>query len=201
MKLHLGCGGKYLNGYINIDIDIPGHYLAEDRPDLVKQNRVTLETYYDPKITREDIQNYQIPKQEVVADMFADILSLDLPLHFADNSLEEIRMMQVFEHLSYKEGEKLLLIFYKLLKPGGKVHLDIPDLQQTAKRFVNAKTKKDKDWFRRLLYGSQRNPFGFHKAMYTKESIKELLENCDFTNISYTPNIHFYPAFGVEGTK
>ena len=89
----------------------------------------------------------------------------------------------------------------QLLKPGGIVHIDIPDLDGTIEGYYKAKSQEDKDWYTRLLFGSQKNKFGFHKAMYSKDSIKRLLKEVGFKKITFLPNIHIYPAFAVEAIK
>lgn len=196
-RLHLGNGTIYLQDFINIDLQLDHHYLALVRPDLVDKNITTVDNYYKEDVTQETIENKSRQFREVVCDMFADIR--DLP--FAEESIDEIRSVQVFEHFSYQEGEKLLDHWYKLLKPGGKVHIDIPDLDGTIQLYNNAKTSDDVNWAVRLLFGSQKNNVGVHKGMYTKDMIKVLLKQHNFKDITFGENIHFYPAFSVEGTK
>jgi predicted SAM-dependent methyltransferase len=197
-KLHLGCGTVYLKDYINVDAKIPGiSFLAKDRPDLVKINQTTTDNYYKNKVNRKDIETKKFEEKLIVVDKFADIRKLP----FKPNSLSEIRLVQVFEHFSYKEGEELLKTWYKLLAHGGMVHLDIPDLEETIMGYAKAKTQKDKDWYTRLLFGSQKNEYGFHKGMYSKATIKRLLMGVGFKKVKFLPNIHFYPAFAVQGIK
>ena len=198
MKVHAGCGSIYLKGYINIDVRIPGvTFLAKDRPDLVKQNLTMPENYYKKTVVRGDIETKRFESQPIVVDMFGDVRNLPFP----QNSLSEIRAVQLFEHFTFQEGEALLEHWQSLLEAGGKIHLDIPDLDGTIQGYVEAKAQKDKDWYIRLLYGSQKNEFGLHKAMYSKITIKGLLRKKGFKNIIFLPNIHFYPAFAVEGQK
>lgn len=197
-KLHLGNGTIYLQGFINVDLKLDHHHLALVRPDLVEKNTTTVDNYYKEDVDRETIENRSRQFREVVCDLFADVK--DLP--FQEESIDEIRSYQVFEHFTYYEGEQLLEHWYRLLKPGGLLHIDIPDLDGTIEMYNKAETKDDKKWAIRLLFGSQKNEWGIHKGMYSKEMIKELLEKHNYKNIEFKNEAeHFYPAFGVNAYK
>ena len=47
LKLHVGCGTVYLDGYVNLDVEVPGYsFLAAERPDLMERNRTSVDRYY-----------------------------------------------------------------------------------------------------------------------------------------------------------
>jgi predicted SAM-dependent methyltransferase len=196
-KLHLGNGTIYLKDYINVDLKLDHHYLALVRPDLVEKNTTTVDNYYKEDVTQETIEDKSRQFREVVCDLFADIK--DLP--FQENSMDEIRTCQVFEHFTYYEGKQLLQNWMRILKPGGVVHIDIPDLDGTIQLYNEAKTIRERDWAVRLLMGSQKNEYGIHKGMYNKDMIKEILEEMGYVDVKFGKNIHFYPAFSVEAVK
>lgn len=198
-KIHLGCGSVYLKGYTNVDGKFDNHYLASDRPDIVEKNITTYEKYYKYPVTRLDIEQRNLIKQDVVVDMYAEDYD-NLP--FEENSLDEILLVQVFEHFSWEEGKTLLNYWYKLLKPGGKIIIDVPDLDRTVDGYYHSRTQYDKDWYARLLFGSQKNKYAFHKGMYNKESLERALKEAKFKHIQQARSLnHFYPAFGLEGIK
>lgn len=197
-KVHVGCGSVYLDGYINVDLYIPGlSFKVDERPDLVMKNLTTVDKYYKNKVTRSDIESKRHHTKKIVVDVFADARNLP----FSKNSLDEIRSVQLFEHFTYSESEKILKHWHSLLKPGGLLHIDVPDLDETLRRYLQAKTKKDKQWYIRLLYGSQKNEFGIHRAMYSRQMLKSLLIKHGFSKIREFDNIHFYPAFAFEARK
>lgn len=197
MKIHLSCGTVYLKDYTNCDVKCEGHFLDIERPDLVKKNITTLDNYYKKNITREQIEKKIFEKEEVVVDMFVN----DKKLPFPDESIEEIRLYQAFEHFTLPEAKRLLNHWRTKLIPRGKLYLDIPDLAQTTYLYVNAQTEEDKEWYTRLLFGSHKNKYGIHKMMYSRDSIAKLLYAHGYNDLKFYPNIHFYPAFGVEATK
>jgi predicted SAM-dependent methyltransferase len=198
VKLHLGCGTVYLtDGFTNIDIETDGHYLAANRPDLVEENGVSSDVYYKNDVKRSDIVSKVLHKKEVAVDLFADVRALP----FEAGSVDEIWAVQLFEHFSYADGRELLKHWYKLLKVGGKLFISIPDLEGSTLMFTNAKDLADKKWAARLLFGSQKNEYGYHKGMYDEEMVSELLEDEGFTVESFDPKIkHFYPTIQVTAT-
>lgn len=195
--LHLACGTVFLlptmeKKWVNIDVDIPGSYLAEDRPDIVKRNSTTVDNYYKQEVKRDQFLSKELQKKDVVCDVFSDIT--DLP--YEKDSVDEILAVQVFEHFSFTEGREVMKYWTGLLKKGGILHLDVPDLDGTVKIYL-----KDKEWGTRLLFGSQKNEYGVHKSMYTRKTLKKLFKDFGYTDIEVLPNIHTYPGFAVRGIK
>ena len=204
MRIHLGCGPVYLEGFVNCDVKIEGHYLASERPDLVEKNKTTVDNYYKKNVTREQIMSGKFNKEDVVVDMYANVHRLP----FKDNSIDEIRLYQVFEHFTTPEANELLQYWRRKLIDRGVLYLDVPDLAQTAYNYVNSQTEEDRAWNVRLLYGSQKNVYGLHKMMYSRESITQLLYKNGYNDLKFLPNIHLnkdgsilYPAFAVEAKK
>lgn len=92
-KLHLGCGGKHLDGYINID--------------LYKQTGV---------------------------DKVMDATDLSL---FVNNSVDEIRSEHFIEHFTYHQAAKAFKEWFRVLKPGGLLFIECPDILGYCKRFID----------------------------------------------------------------
>jgi len=102
----------------------------------------------------------------------------------------------VFEHFSFPEGREVFEYWTSLLKHGGVLHLDVPDLDRTVEIY-----QSDPEWGTRLLFGSQKNEYGIHKSMYTEKTLKALYKEFGYGDIKVLPNIHTYPAFAMKGTK
>jgi len=195
VKLHLGCGPVYLEGWINIDIYQNGYtYLAKERKDLLEYNKTTVDKYY----------KYLFGKRKsdfVVVDQYFDLTQVPYP--FKDNSVDKILIVETFEHFSQDEGMILLKEWYRILnKKGGEVLIDIPDLIGTFRLLENAKTIEEMNWAIRLIYGSQKNAFSFHKWGYTFKTISELCRSSGFKKIEIVDLIkHDYPTFMVKAIK
>ena len=72
------------------------------------------------------------------ADINADVRSLT----YEDNSVDEILAIHLFEHFSPYEAYKILAEWHRVLKTGGKLVLELPDIEELCKQFVTADKSK-----------------------------------------------------------
>lgn len=199
IRLHVGCGTVYLDGYVNLDVEVPGYsFLAGERPDLRDRNRTTVDRYYKVDESRATLEAAPREPQACVVDRYARIDALP----FAANSVDEIRSVQVLEHVPMKEAPRVLRHWYEILKPGGVAHVDVPDFEETARQLLAEPDEARKDWFYRLVYGSQKNDYAFHKNGFSPARLERLLREAGFREVRHLPNtIHFYPVTIAEGIK
>ena len=199
IRLHVGCGTVYLDGYVNLDVEVPGYsFLAGDRPDLLERNRTTVERYYKQEESQATLEQGPREPQCCVVDHYAPIDRLPYP----PGSVDEIRSVQVLEHVGMKETPAVLAHWHALLKPGGFVHVDVPDFEETARRLLAQPDEPSKDWYYRLVYGSQKNPYAFHRNGFSPARLERLLKEAGFREVRHLPNtIHFYPVTIAEGIK
>lgn len=112
-----------------------------------------------------------------LADVYQDILKLKYPA----NSIDEIRLHHVFEHFTRPIACALISGWYLWLKPGGILHIEVPDFYRTAKVIFNPLAKESqKTKALRHLYGSHEAPWAVHCEGYTPESLSKFLENYGF---------------------
>ncbi len=124
---------------------------------------------------REGYVNIDI-REEVNPDLVHD---LEKPLPFPDNSAEEIIAKDVLEHLSFHKVEDALRDWFRVLKPGGRIYIQCPDLEAIAKKIILSGKYSWKEisyW----VYGAQDYPENTHKAGFTIRTLKELLEKIGF---------------------
>lgn len=199
LRLHLGCGTVYLEGFANIDVWREGYsFLASERPDLVSRNKTTFLKYYRNEVTRNSIREAQADPRFVVADRFQDIKDLDYP----EDSAELIVCVQTLEHLTREEVNQALKNWYKILKPQGILHIDVPDFEETARLLLAQNSESDKEWYYRLIYGSQKDNFSLHKDGYSEAKLRAILGLHRFNKIRRLPDTrHFYPSIIMECSK
>lgn len=75
------------------------------------------------------------------ADYQMDVLDLK----FDDNSIDEILASHLFEHLSPHYAVPALKEWYRVLKPGARLIMEMPDFEKLCVRFLN-----EKDYNKRL---------------------------------------------------
>ena len=199
LKLHVGCGTVYLDGYVNLDLPVEGYsFLAAERPDLLERNRTTLDRYYKKDESRETLEGGPRERQACVVDRYAAMDTLP----YAPGTVDEIRSVQSLEHLDMREGPLVLRHWYDILKPGGLLHVDVPDFEETARQLLAQPDEPSKDWFYRLVYGSQKNPYAFHKNGFSPGRLERLLREAGFREVRHLPNtLHFYPVVIAEAVK
>lgn len=217
MKLHLGCGDRYLDGYINIDLKVSGYtvYASMD-PIAKKTNLATMYKYYPEYFTREDMCKAATahkggsPLRKCVVDLSGDIRKLSNVLNSYDGivlPITEIVMVQVLEHFSMDDGLKVLEGCYEVLAPGGILHLDLPDfvagvheLTSTSNMSVN-----DEEFLYRHFFGSQKNVNAYHLNGFSVARISRILKQVGFAVVvDVTQNYkrpRCYPYFIVEAKK
>lgn len=199
LKLHVGCGTVYLDGYVNIDVPVPGYsFLATERPDLKERNRTTVERYYKVAESRETLERGPRETQHCVVDVYAPMDALPYP----PGTVGEIRSVQCLEHVSMKDGPRILRHWHSLLEPGGVAHVDVPDFEETARQLLAQPDEDAKEWYYRLVYGSQKNDYAFHKNGFSPARLERMLREAGFREVRHLPNrIHFYPVVIAEGVK
>lgn len=194
MKIHVGVGTVYLDGYLNIDLPGPKTFLAAQRPDLVERWKTTDDKYYAKHgdKTKEKLASGPL-EQEFVCDRYGDFSNLPV----AAWTVDEILARHCFEHLSITEAHKALDQCDEVLRENGILRLDVPDHEQTLEKLIET---GDKFYIRHLI-GPRRNDHGFHMMSYTRERLRSLVEEHGFVFDGEEENIHFYPAFCLRFVK
>ena len=101
------------------------------------------------------------------------------PLNYPDNSVDEIRCVHMLEHLSFKQALEALEEWRRVLKPGGRIRLSVPDVSK-----VVALAGKDPRWAFYLM-GGQTDENDFHKSAFDEERLRAYLEKFDFAEIRH----------------
>ena len=114
-------------------------------------------------------------------DVVCDIASLG-ELGYKDNTVDEIYMKEVLEHVSHLKIEHVLKRCHTLLKPKGKIYIKVPDMEECAKVILSGE-RLDEIMLR--IYGGQQYPGNEHKSGFTRTSLVVALEiaGFDITNV------------------
>lgn len=152
IKLHLGCGHRYLKGFIHVDKDVLPHI---DHPNTD------------------------------LGDLFM----------FDDSSVDMIYTCGSFEYYDREEAIHVLEEWRRVLKTGGTLKISVPNFSSVVKVYQKY---NDLDGIGILgpLYGKWKihnNRFLYHKTVYDKKSLSNLLSKVGFKNIKNYVAEQFLP--------
>jgi predicted SAM-dependent methyltransferase len=101
-----------------------------------------------------------------------------------DNSVEDIRASHILEHLSFREVPKALEEWRRVLKPGGRMRIAVPDAKKIAQHMA-----EDQSWAYELM-GGQTDEDDFHKSAYDESRLAGYLHQAGLVNINHwaSPN-------------
>ena len=139
-----------------------------------------------------DCQKSERSKPDVIADCRS--------LPYAVCSVDLIESYHLLEHLSLEEAVAALTHWHKLLKSDGKVIMELPDLEQDMRLFLDGDAEMIHS-----IFGRQRNQFDFHKYGYTKLTLEKLLREIGFRIIVFENPTDYHaksePCMRVIATK
>lgn len=127
------------------------------------------------------------------ADVNTDLRALP----FEDNHADAIAAIHVLEHFYQWEAGDLIQEWKRVLKPDGKLILELPCMDKVLKHMIqcveqNVPMIANFTWFAFWGDPQYKDPHMCHKWGYSLTSIKEFLENNGFKDIQFEkPNYHF----------
>lgn len=136
------------------------------------------------------------------ADVKKSILELDYP----DCSVELAEGYMVLEHLDLFQARKFISNIYRMLQPGGRFILEVPDLEKVCRLILFF--KDDAKYLETGAFGL-RGIFGeptpnmtvgdYHKWGYTSSSLVEMLKSGGFSKCEVSDGYsHNYPIRDVR---
>jgi len=128
---------------------------------------------------------------------------------YPDGCFDYIFSEHLFEHLSYKDGKRMLQQCYRVLKPGGILRITLPTQEFLLRLYSEAKEKKTKEyalWYlkRNLpdIYEDFVNADGLiplslvindfmrrwgHQCLYDIPTLKKMIEHAGFQDLQTRP--------------
>ena len=125
----------------------------------------------------------QAPRHGKAPDFEADIRDLSM----LDNDYADVVMaIHVIEHFYRWEIPAILKEWQRVLRPGGLIILECPDLMKAAKHFINGKPDQLTMW---PFYGDpkHKDPAMCHRWGYTPQTLTQVLLEAGFVNIEEKP--------------
>jgi len=138
------------------------------------------------------------------------------PYPFYDNNADEIRCVETLEHISWRNTAKVLGEFYRILRPDGKLFIQVPDCGKAMEYYFRKEIctcvphKADKGGFvadddclkcmgrgkinpvrwMMSFNGAQKHKFDAHLNIFTKDIMTRELVQAGFKNIEFGEDIN-----------
>ena len=108
-------------------------------------------------------------------------------LQYAENSVDEILALDVYEHISHRRSLHVLQHWSDILKPSGKLILRSPSLDVIIEKYYNtAKTASQIKRVIEIIFGGQDYPENSHFTICHPIIMKEYLTKCGFVDLSFS---------------
>lgn len=111
-------------------------------------------------------------------DVIADAENLSM---FEDNSIEEIRASNVFEHFPHTKSLKVLKEWCRVLKPGGKLWISVPDFDFCVDFYLKCGRILE-PWLIFHLWGEQKDAQEYHYIVFNWANLRKLLDDAGFSS-------------------
>lgn len=121
------------------------------------------------------------------ADVVGSVTALS---GFADESVDEIYAIHLFEHLPRLEVGEVLAEWRRVLKPGGKLILELPCLDKIAAMIVAGEDRPGFTIFGIFGDVREKSPYMFHKWCYTKKELSSIMQEMGFSTMVSEPVYH-----------
>ncbi|MEO8714365.1 MAG: methyltransferase domain-containing protein [Acetobacteraceae bacterium] len=134
------------------------------------------------------------------------VTDIDLTaLPYADGSVQEILAEHVLEHLSFAEETRAWPEMVRVLRPGGRLILEVPDFEWVCATFLAASDDwrdfylvghadhyagcgrvLDQRWgiLQTMFFGNQNGEGQFHRSAYTENKLRALAQRTGFAAIT-----------------
>lgn len=105
---------------------------------------------------------------------------------FSDNTFSDIYASHVVEHLDYvNELLKTLKEWYRVLLPGGKLYISVPDMDVLSRLFLEKdKLTLDERFFvMRMMFGGHVDKYDYHVVGLNQDFLQVFLRQAGYSNI------------------
>jgi predicted SAM-dependent methyltransferase len=133
------------------------------------------------------------------------------PYPFETDSIDDILMIEVLEHISFRQTHNVLSELRRILKPGGRLYIQVPDCGSMMEMYINGQIGEEiphkvpkgmknpellelmkntgkrvhPDRWLMAFCGAQKHKYDAHLNVFTKERLEEELLNAGFDKIDF----------------
>lgn len=111
------------------------------------------------------------------ADIQGDCSDLS---RFDNESVDEIYASQILEHFPIADTVKVLQEWHRVLKPGSKLYVSVPDFDAAVKLYLQIGLV---DWLKYHLWGDQKHTLNYHYICFTFATLARDLMAAGFSDM------------------
>lgn len=119
-----------------------------------------------------------------------DLIAAVQRIKLADATVGVIYCSHVFEHIARGDAPAVLTEWHRVLKPGGKLYIALPDIEALFRIYLDNLPRYDTEEGRyqadlagAIVYGGQTNEYDFHFNGYSFTTLKAALEQAGFQDV------------------
>ena len=126
-------------------------------------------------------ENYNIQPGDAV-DHVGNTLDLS---RFEDNTFKTVYASHVLEHFDHvTEVDTVLSEWFRVLVPGGKVCIGVPDLDVLFPSLLNRSLRyRDRYFTMQMIFGGQSNKYDYHKIGWNFDTLSHYLNKTGFIDV------------------
>ena len=113
-------------------------------------------------------------------DVYGDVRTLQ----YGRESIDEIRSEHLLEHFSRQQALVLLARWHKWLVMGGTLHVETPDFEESAKKFVRA-SLDEQFVLARHIFGSHEASWAYHMDFWSEPKYRYVLRELGFGDFRF----------------
>jgi predicted SAM-dependent methyltransferase len=119
---------------------------------------------------------------------------------FPDASFAEVYASHCLEHLDFRdEMEAALREWRRVLVPGGRIFISVPDLSALAKLILYPDLAvNDRFTIMKMVFGAHADAYDYHKAGFDFELLRYFLHEAGFVGIERVDNFGLFEDFSVH---
>ncbi len=118
--------------------------------------------------------------QKAKVDIYGDVRTISYPAE----SVDEVRSEHLLEHFSRHEALTLLARWHRWLKMGGMIHVETPDFEESAKKFLKGSID-EQFMFARHIFGSHEADWAYHKDFWSENKYRSVLRELGYGDFRF----------------
>lgn len=170
LKVNLGAGLYVAEGWIHVDGNVHTMFAGWPVPVLRRLYRAasTVQWLPEDEYLRR-LRNYQFVHH---------VMEKGIP--FADASVDYVYSSHVVEHFFREDAERLMSEIHRVLKPGGRVRICVPDLEHAISLYRAGQKEAALGYF---FEPAGAGYYRQHRYMYDFELMRGMLERAGFADV------------------